>query len=82
MLDLLCVRAPAVPTASWSKGVDGIFNRVVQEAFNHILTPELSKELSRLNTIGGADTSTVAQLMGGNTGNIEPHEPPFEGTIP
>ena len=51
MLDLLCVRAPAVPTASWSKGVDGIFNRVVQEAFNHILTPELSKELSRLNPL-------------------------------
>ena len=30
MLDLLFVRAPAVPTASWLKGVDGVFNRAVQ----------------------------------------------------
>ncbi len=72
MLDLLCVRAPGVPTVSWSKGVDGIFNRVVQEAFNHVLTPELSKELGRLNTIGGADSSTVAQLLGAPSGTLNP----------
>ena len=72
MLDLLCVKAPGVPTESWSKIVDGVFNRAVQEAFNHILTPDLSKELSRLNPIGGADSSTVAQLLGAPSGTLSP----------
>ena len=72
MLDLLFVRAPAVPTASWLKGVDGVFNRAVQEAFNHVLSPELSKTLGRLNTIGGADTSTVAQLVGAPPRTLNP----------
>lgn len=72
MLDLLCIRAPDAPTVGWSKTVDGIFNRVVQEAFNHVLTPELSKDLGRLNTIGGADSSTVAQLLGAPPRTLNP----------
>ena len=64
MLDLLCVKAPAKPTTGWTKKVDGVFNRGVQEAFNRLLPPEVSKELGRLNSIGGADASTIAQLFG------------------
>ena len=72
MLDLLCVRAPAKPTTEWSKRVDGIFNKWVQDAFNAMLPPELSRELSRLNSIRGADASTVAQLMGAPPGTLNP----------
>ena len=64
MLDLLFVKAPAKPTTAWTKEVDGVFNGWVQQAFNSFLPPDVSKELGRLNTIGGADSSTVAQLLG------------------
>ena len=63
MLDWLFVKAPAKPTTAWTTEVDGVFNRGVQQAFNHFLTPDVSKELGRLNTIGGADSSTVVQLL-------------------
>jgi len=64
MLDWLCVKAPAKPTVEWTRRMDGMFNRGVQEAFNRLLPPELSKELGERNTVGGADSSTVAQLIG------------------
>ena len=72
MLDLLFVKAPAKPTTAWTKEVDGVFNGWVQQAFNRVLTPDLSKELGRLNTIGGADSSTVAQLLGALPGTLNP----------
>ena len=72
MLHLLCVNAPASPTAKWTKEVDGVFNRWVQEAFNHFLSPEVSRELSRLNSIGGADASAVAQLVGAPPRSLNP----------
>ena len=62
MLDLLFVKAPAKPTTEWTKKVDGVFNRGVQRAFNRLLPPDVSKELSKL-TIGGADSRTVDQLL-------------------
>ena len=72
MLDLLCVKAPAKPTARWSKRVDGVFNRWVQDAFNATLPPELSRELARVHSIHGADACTVAQLMGAPPGTVSP----------
>lgn len=72
MLDLLFVKAPAKPTTAWMQEVDGVFNKWVQQAFNLVLTPDLSKELGRLNTIGGADSSTVAQLLGALPGTLNP----------
>ena len=72
MLDWLCVKAPAVPTVEWTEKVDGVFNRGVQEAFNRLLPPELSRELGERNTIGGADSSTVARLVGAAPGVLNP----------
>ena len=72
MLDLLFVKAPAKPTTAWTKEVDGVFNSGVQQAFNYFLPPDVSKELGRLNTIGGADSSTVAQLLGAPPGTLNP----------
>ncbi len=72
MLDWLFVKAPAKPTTAWTTEVDGVFNRGVQQAFNHFLTPDVSKEFGRLNTIGGADSSTVAQLLGVPSGTLSP----------
>lgn len=72
MLDWLCVKAPAKPTVEWTKKVDGVFNRGVQKAFNRLLPPELSRGLGKQNTIGGADSSTVAQLIGGAPGALSP----------
>ena len=64
MLDLLFVRAPTKPTTKWTKEMDGVFNRGVQKAFSRLLPPDVSKELGRLSTIGGADSSTVDRLLG------------------
>lgn len=72
MLDWLFVKAPAKPTTAWTTEVDGVFNRGVQQAFNHFLTPDVSKEFGRLNTIGGADSSTVAQLLGAPPRTLAP----------
>ena len=63
MLDLLFVQAPAKPTTKWMEKVDGVFNRGVQQAFNSLIPPDVSKEFSKF-TIGGADASTVDQLLG------------------
>ena len=72
MLDLLFVSAPAMPTIKWMKDMDGVFNRGVQQAFNRLLPPDVSKELSKLNAIGGADSSTVAQLLGAPPRTLNP----------
>lgn len=69
MLDLLCVRAPLKPTAKYTDKVNGIFNRVVQDAFNKVLPPDVSKNLSDKYTIGGADSRTTWDLIGA-TGKI------------
>ena len=71
MLDLLFVKAPATPTTEWTKEVDGVFNRGVQQAFNRLLPPDVSGELSKL-TIGGADSSTVDQLLGAPPRTLNP----------
>lgn len=71
MLDLLFVKAPAKPTTEWTKKVDGVFNRGVQQAFNLLLPPDVSKELSKL-TIGGADSRTVDQLLGAPSRTLNP----------
>ena len=72
MLDLLFVSAPAKPTIKWMKDVEGVFNRGVQQAFNRLLPPDVSKELGKLNAIGGADSSTVAQLLGAPPRTLNP----------
>lgn len=71
MLDWLFVKAPPKPTAKWTKEVDGVFNRSVQQAFNRFLSPEVSKELSRW-TIGGADASIARHLRGAVPGTLAP----------
>ena len=72
MLDLLFVRKPAKPDdTEWTKKVDGVFNRWVQQAFNRLLPPEVSKELSKL-TIGSADSRTVDQLLGAPSQTLYP----------
>ncbi len=72
MLDLLLVRAPAKPTTKWTEEVDGIFNRGVQEVFGRLVPPDVSEELGRLNKIGGADSSTVAKLLGAPPRTLNP----------
>ena len=72
MLDLLCVKAPAKPTTEWTEEVDGVFNRGVQQAFNRLLPPDVSKKLSEEFTIGGADSSTVDQLLGAPPRTLNP----------
>ena len=71
MLDLLFVKAPATPTTEWTKEVGGVFNSGVQQAFNRLLPPNVSEELSKL-TIGGADSSTVDQLLGAPPRTLNP----------
>jgi hypothetical protein len=63
MLDLLFVRAPIKPTASWDTKVNGIFNQWVQLAFNKLIPPELSAQLGALTGIGAPDASTTARLI-------------------
>ncbi len=71
MLDLLFVKAPAKPTTKWTKEVDGVFNRWVQQAFNHLLPPKVSEKFSEF-TIGGADSRTVDQLLGAPPRTLNP----------
>ena len=71
MLDLLFVKAPPLPNMPWPKEVDGVFNRWVQQAFNRLLPPEVSKKLSEF-TIGGADSRTGDQLRGAPPGTLNP----------
>lgn len=63
MLDLLCVKAPLKPTADFTKQVDGVFNRWVQDGFNRLIPQDLSKKLSLENTVGSADVSTLRFLI-------------------
>lgn len=72
MLDLLCVKAPLKPTASWQKQVDGMFNQVVQKAFNKFLPPDFSKLLSEKSPIGAPDSSTVFDLIGAPARTLNP----------
>jgi hypothetical protein len=72
MLDLLCVRAPPKPTTPWIRQVDGIFNKPVQAAFNKLIPPELSKELSKSWPIGAPDSSTVKDLLGAPSKALNP----------
>jgi hypothetical protein len=72
MLDLLCVNAPSKPTVSWSEQVNGVFNQWVQKAFNGFIHPDLSKQLSRQNTIGAPDSSTIVQLLGAPAKALNP----------
>jgi len=71
-LDLLLVRAPLKPTAKWTQQVDGVFNKAVQADFNRMIPPEMSARLSRSNTIGAADSSTMASLPGTATTVLNP----------
>ena len=71
MLDLLFLKAPPKPTTKWTKKVDGVFNRGVQQAFDRLLSPVVSKGLSKW-TIGGADASVVGQLLGAPPGTMAP----------
>ncbi|GBR02938.1 hypothetical protein AA0229_1824 [Gluconobacter cerinus NRIC 0229] len=64
MLDIFFVSAPLKPTADFSRHVDGLFNRGVQEAFNKIIPPDISKKLSKKFPIGAPDTSIITDLIG------------------
>ena len=72
MLDLLCVSAPLKPTITWTTKVDGVFNRIVQDAFNAALPPDLSAKLAAANKIGSADAITFAHLLGAPPGTLNP----------
>lgn len=72
MLDILCVKAPPKPTTAWTKQVDGIFNRAVQDAFNKLLPPDLSHALSKGFPIGAPDTSVVTDLIGAPAKALNP----------
>ncbi len=63
MLDLLCVSPPLKPTVAFSQRVDGIFNQFVQQVFNKLIPPDLSKALSAANPIGAPDSSTIFDLI-------------------
>lgn len=73
MLDLFCVKAPLKPTADFTKQVDGIFNRWVQDGFNKLIPQDLSKKLSIENTIGGADVSRMDFLIDAPKKVINPY---------
>lgn len=73
MLDIMFVKAPPKPTTSFTKKVDGTFNRWVQEAFNNVLPPDLSAALSKANTIGSPDSSTPTDLLGAPGKPINPY---------
>lgn len=62
MLDILCVKAPLKPTAKFDVPADGVFNRLVRDAFNKIIPPDLSHKLSESFKIGSADTSVKTRL--------------------
>jgi len=72
MLDLLFVSAPPKPTTPYTQKVDGVFNQWVQGAFNKLIPPELSDALSKGNTIGAPDASTVTQLIDGPDKALNP----------
>ena len=72
LLDVLCVRAPLKPTAAFTQQADGIFNRAVQEAFNKLIPPDLSKKLSDAYTIGAPDASVISDLLGAPAKTISP----------
>ena len=72
MLDILCVRAPALPTAPYTAQVDGIFNRMVQDAFNKLLPPDVSDTLSKQFPIGAPDSSIVTHLTGAPAKALNP----------
>lgn len=72
MFDLLFVSPPPKPTTGSTEKVDGIFNRSVQTAFNDLLPPELSAALGKANKIGSADASSVVQLIGAASGDLNP----------
>ncbi|MCK5717162.1 MAG: hypothetical protein KAH77_06690 [Thiomargarita sp.] len=58
ILDVLFIRKPAKPTASYSNTVNGLFNQWSQKAINTLIPPELSTELEKIYKIGGTDAST------------------------
>lgn len=72
MLDILCIRAPLKPTSSFTQQADGIFNRAVQEAFNKLIPPDLSKKLSDAYTIGAPDSSVISDLLEAPAKTISP----------
>ncbi len=72
MLDLLCVKAPLKPTASWTKEIDGIFNQQIQKSFNKLIPPELSNKLSKISLIGAPDTSVTTGLIGAPNKTLNP----------
>ncbi|MDF7795716.1 hypothetical protein [Pseudomonas syringae] len=63
-LDLLFVRPPAKPIASWDSPVDGTFNSWIQQALNKWLPPELSKKLGEACKIAAPDSSVWSDLIG------------------
>ncbi len=72
LLDCLCVKAPLKPTAKFDTPVDGVFNKIVQDAFNKILPTDFSHKLSEEFKIGSADTSIGKNLLSFN-GEISPY---------
>jgi hypothetical protein len=72
MLDLFCIKAPPKPTAAWSQQVDGIFNSWVQQSFDKLLPPDLSKILSKDFPIGAPDSSTIFDLIGAPSKALNP----------
>ena len=62
MLDIMCVKAPLKPTEKFDVPADGVFNRVVQDAFNKLIPPDLSHKLSESFKIGSADASVKSRL--------------------
>ncbi len=79
MFDLLCVSPPPKAKTAWTKKVDGVFNRGVQQAFNKLLPPDLSVALAEANKIGSADASTVAKLVGAPSGSLNPRNHRLRG---
>ena len=73
MLDFMCVKSPVRSTsAKFDTPLDGVFNRSVQSAFNKILPPDLSHELSESFKIGSADTSMKGRLLS-YSGKLSPY---------
>ena len=62
MLDVMCVKAPLKPSEKFDTPADGVFNRAVQEAFNKLLPPDVSKKLSESFKIGSADANIKTRL--------------------
>ena len=73
MLDYFCIKSPVRPTsAKFDTQLDGVFNRAVQKAFNYILPPDKSHELSKIFTIDSADTSMKNRLSS-FSGKLSPY---------